>query len=150
MKQILLTVAMLAVAVAAGAQNKDQLLSSIEKTEMATRNEKKASNPNTWIKYGDALYKAYEAMVSPDYRVGWSATEVAMFNTQMPLSNEQKEINGVQYYIEHYALRDLWMPLSLLSLSLKRIFSQMPVMPISRLRNWMQKVLRQSQLLRSL
>ena len=108
MKQILLTVAMLAVAVAAGAQNKDQLLSSIEKTEMATRNEKKASNPNTWIKYGDALYKAYEAMVSPDYRVGWSATEVAMFNTQMPLSNEQKEINGVQYYIEHYALRDLY------------------------------------------
>ena len=47
-------------------------------------------------------------MVSPDYRVGWSATEVAMFNTQMPLSNEQKEINGVQYYIEHYALRDLY------------------------------------------
>lgn len=47
-------------------------------------------------------------MVSPDYRVGWSATEVAMFNTQMPLSNEQKEINGVQYYIKHYALRDLY------------------------------------------
>ena len=108
MKQILLTVAMLAVAVAAGAQNKDQLLSSIEKAEAATQNEKKASNPNTWIKYGDALYKAYEAMVSPDYRVGWSATEVAMFNTQQPLSNEQKEINGVQYYIEHYAVRDLY------------------------------------------
>ena len=108
MKQILLTVAMLAVAVAAGAQNKDQLLSSISKAEAATQNEKKASNPNTWIKYGDALYKAYEAMVSPDYRVGWSATEVAMFNTQMPLSNEQKEINGVQYYIEHYAFRDLY------------------------------------------
>lgn len=108
MKQILLTVAMLAVAVAAGAQNKNQLLSSIEKAEAATQNEKKASNPNTWIKYGDALYKAYEAMVSPDYRVGWSATEVAMFNTQQPLSNEQKEINGVQYYIEHYAVRDLY------------------------------------------
>ena len=108
MKQILLTVAMLAVAVVAGAQNKNQLLSSIEKAEAATQNEKKASNPNTWIKYGDALYKAYEAMVSPDYRVGWSATEVAMFNTQQPLSNEQKEINGVQYYIEHYAVRDLY------------------------------------------
>ena len=108
MKQILLTVAMLAVTVAAGAQNKNQLLSSIEKAEAATQNEKKASNPNTWIKYGDALYKAYEAMVSSDYRVGWSATEVAMFNTQMPLSNEQKEINGVQYYIEHYAFRDLY------------------------------------------
>ena len=108
MKQILLTVAMLAVAVAAGAQNKNQLLSSIEKAEAATQNEKKASNPNTWIKYGDALYKAYEALVSPDYRVGWSATEVAMFNTQQPLSNEQKEINGVQYYIEHYAVRDLY------------------------------------------
>ena len=108
MKQILLTVAMLAVAVAAGAQNKDQLLSSISKAEAATQNEKKASNPNTWIKYGDALYKAYEAMVSPDYRVGWSATEVAMFNTQKPLSNEQKDINGVQYYIEHYAFRDLY------------------------------------------
>lgn len=108
MKQILLTVAMLAIVFTAGAQNKDQLLSSIEKAEAATQNEKKASNPNTWIKYGDALYKAYEAMVSPDYRVGWSATEVAMFNTQQPLSNEQKEINGVQYYIEHYAVRDLY------------------------------------------
>ena len=53
MKQILLTVAMLAVTLTAGAQNKDQLLSSIEKAEAATQNEKKASNPNTWIKYGE-------------------------------------------------------------------------------------------------
>ena len=108
MKQILLTVAMLAIVFTAGAQNKDQLLSSIEKAEAATQNEKKASNPNTWIKYGDALTKAYETLVSTDYRVGWSAAEVAMFNTQMPLSSEQKEVNGVQYQIDHYAFRDLY------------------------------------------
>ena len=112
MKQILLTVAMLAVALTAGAQNKNQLLSSIEKAEAATQNEKKAANPNTWIKYGDALTNAYVSLVGPDYRVGWTATEVAMFNTQQPNSNEQKEINGVPYYIEHYDFRDLYYNLS--------------------------------------
>lgn len=60
MKQILLTVAMLAVAITAGAQNKDQLLSSIEKAKVATENPKKASNPTTWIKYGDGIHECIQ------------------------------------------------------------------------------------------
>ena len=112
MKQILLTVAMLAVTLTAGAQNKDQLLSSIEKAEAATQNEKKASNPNTWIKYGDALTKAFVELVGPDYRQGWDATTVAMFNMQQPLSSEQVHIGGVPYQVDHYECRDLYFNLN--------------------------------------
>ena len=77
MKQILLTVAMLAVALTAGAQNKDQLLSSISKAEAATQNEKKAANPNTWIKYGDAFMNAYNDLMGSGW-IGMSKTEAML------------------------------------------------------------------------
>lgn len=108
MKQILLTVAMLAIAVTAGAQNRDQLLSSIDKAKAATESEKKASNPNTWIKYGDALTKGFVALYGDSFRIGWNYTEVMLFNTQQPLSTEQKVVNGMSYTIQHYGNKDLY------------------------------------------
>ena len=107
MKKVLLAVAMLAVAVTAGAQNPNQLLSSIEKAKAATENPKKASNPNTWIKYGDALSNAYISLFG-DFRVGWNVGEVMMFNTQTPISQEQVQKGGVSFTVEHYELRDLY------------------------------------------
>lgn len=108
MRKILLTVAMLAVAVAAGAQNKDQLLSSISKAQAATQNEKKATNPNTWIKYGDVLKNAYVSLFG-DARVGWGPNEVMLFNTQAPLSQEEVVKNGTSYVVMHYEFRDLYL-----------------------------------------
>ena len=107
MKQILLTVAMLAVALTAGAQNKDQLLSSIDKAKAATENEKKAANPNTWIKYGDAFLDAYNTLFG-DQWIGISKTEAMLLGGSKPLSEEQVQVNGAAYNVEHYEFRDLY------------------------------------------
>lgn len=107
MKQILLTVAMLAVALTAGAQNKDQLLSSIDKAKAATENEKKAANPNTWIKYGDAFLDAYNSLFG-DQWIGISKTEAMLLGGSKPLSEEQVQLNGAAYTLEHYEFRDLY------------------------------------------
>lgn len=107
MKQILLTVAMLAVALTAGAQNKDQLLSSIDKAKAATENEKKAANPNTWIKYGDAFLDAYNTLFG-DQWIGISKTEAMLLGGSKPLSEEQVQVNGAAYTVEHYEFRDLY------------------------------------------
>lgn len=107
MKQILLTVAMLAVALTAGAQNKDQLLSSIDKAKAATENEKKAANPTTWIKYGDAFLNAYNALFG-DQWIGISKTESMLLGGGKPLSKEQVQLNGAAYSLEHYEFRDLY------------------------------------------
>ena len=107
MKQILLTVAMLAVAMTAGAQNKDQLLSSIDKAKAATENEKKAANPNTWIKYGDAFVNAYNSLFG-DLWIGISKTEAALFGGAKPTSEEAVTLNGAAYTVEHYEFRDLY------------------------------------------
>lgn len=98
---------MLAVAVAAGAQNKDQLLSSIEKAEEATLNEKKAASPNTWIKYGDALTKAYLSLYG-DARTGWDLITVSLYDGKRPLSEEQVEINGRPFLVQHFEFRDFY------------------------------------------
>ncbi|HIZ84966.1 MAG TPA: tetratricopeptide repeat protein [Candidatus Coprenecus stercoravium] len=108
MKKILLTVALLAVAVAAGAQNKDQLQASIAKAQEATLNEKKAANPATWIKYGDALTKAYLSLYG-DARTGWDPTTVMlMTNGKQPLSEEQVAINGTPYIVQHFEFHDMY------------------------------------------
>lgn len=107
MKQILLTVAMLTAALTVGAQNKDQLLSSISKAEAATLNEKKAANPNTWIKYGDAFMDAYNKLFG-DLWIGISKTEATLFGGPQPASTEQVTISGMPYSIEHYDVRDLY------------------------------------------
>lgn len=107
MKQFLLTVAMLAVALTAGAQNKDQLLSNISKAESATLNAKKATNPNTWIKYGDAFMDAYNALFG-DQWIGISKTEAMLLGGGKPVSQEQVELNGMVYTLEHYDVRDLY------------------------------------------
>lgn len=107
MKQILLTVAMLAVAITAGAQNKDQLLSSIEKAKVATENPKKASNPTTWIKYGDAFMNAYNSLFG-DLWIGSSQAEAALLGGGVPLSEEQKDLNGFPYLVKHFEFRDLY------------------------------------------
>lgn len=98
---------MLAVALTAGAQNKDQLLSSIDKAKAATENEKKAANPNTWIKYGDAFLDAYNSLFG-DQWIGISKTEAMLLGGSKPLSEEQVQLNGAAYTVEHYEFRDLY------------------------------------------
>lgn len=107
MKQILLTVAMLAAAFAAGAQNKDQLLSTIDKAKVATENEKKAANPNTWIKYGDAFVDAYNSLFGPLW-LGISKTEASFLGGTQPVSEEQVVLNNIPFNVEHYEFRDLY------------------------------------------
>lgn len=107
MKQILLTVAILAVAFTAGAQNRDQLLSTIDKAKVATENEKKAANPTTWIKYGDAYVDAYNSLFGPLW-IGISKAEASFFGGTQPVSEEQVVLNNVPYTVEHYEFRDLY------------------------------------------
>ena len=107
MKQILLTVAMLAVALTAGAQNKDQLLSSISKAEAATQNEKKAANPTTWIKYGDTFVDAFNSLMGNGW-IGMSKTESMLLGGAKPTSQEQVQINGNSFDVEHYEFHDLY------------------------------------------
>ncbi len=110
MKHLFLMLAALTAAISVSAQNADKLLSNIEKAEAATVNEKKAALPATWIKYGDAYVKAYDSMIGEGLLwVGMSANEAALLGAGVaPASVDQANLNGVDYAIEHYDLRDLY------------------------------------------
>ncbi len=110
MKRLFLMVAALAAVISVSAQNPDKLLSNIKKAEAATLNEKKAASPATWIKYGDAYVKAYDAMIGDGLLwIGMSKNEADLLGGGVaPLSVDMKNINGVDYAIEHYAVRDLY------------------------------------------
>lgn len=107
MKKILLAAAMLSLAFTAGAQNKEQLLSNIQKAEVATLNEKKAANPATWIKYGDAFLNAYNELYG-DMWIGISKNEALLLGGGKPLSVEQKQLDAGVFDVEHYEYRDLY------------------------------------------
>ncbi len=110
MKKLLLIVAAITAVLSASAQNTDKLLSNIKKAEASTLNEKKASNPATWIKYGDAYVKAYDALIGDGMLwIGMSAQEAGLLSGgQTANSVEQSNINGNDYAIEHYDVRDLY------------------------------------------
>ena len=93
MKKIFLAAAILSLTLAVGAQDKDQLLSSIQKAESVTLNAKKASNPTTWIKYGDAFVNAYNELFGSLW-IGISKNEARLFATEKPLSVEQKQLEA--------------------------------------------------------
>ncbi len=110
MKRLFLMVAALVAAISVSAQNPEKLLSNIKKAEAATVNEKKATNPATWIKYGDAYVKAYDVMLGDGLLwIGMSKNEATLLGGgEEPSSVEQVNINGTDYAIEHYAVRDLY------------------------------------------
>lgn len=107
MKKIFLAAAILSLTLAVGAQDKDQLLSSIQKAESVTLNAKKASNPTTWIKYGDSFVNAYNELFGSLW-IGISKNEARLFATEKPLSVEQKQLEAGVFDVEHYECRDLY------------------------------------------
>ncbi len=110
MKKLILIVAAITAVLSASAQNPEKLLSTIKKAEAATLNEKKASNPTTWIKYGDAHVKAYDALIGDGMLwIGMSAQEASLLGGGNAANSvESKNVNGTDYAIEHYDVRDLY------------------------------------------
>ena len=108
MKKILLIIAMCSVTFALGAQNKDNLISKIEKAQAAVENPKKASKPATWMKLGETYLTAYNEMRG-FCKIGFNKTDVAIFTNSKPISTEQVTLSdGMPYTIEHYEYRDLY------------------------------------------
>lgn len=90
------------------AQNREQLISNIEKAKAATLNEKKATNPTTWMKLGAAYYDAYSKLKG-DAWLGASQTEAKLILGNQPiLSTENVELGGVVYLVDRYENRNLY------------------------------------------
>lgn len=108
MKKILLIVAFMSLVLSAGAQNKEKLISSINKAKATTENPKKAAKPATWIKLGDACLSAYNEMRG-FCKIGFSQVDAGLFSNAKPVSTEQVTLpDGTAYTVEHYQYRDLY------------------------------------------
>ncbi len=105
MKKILLFLSAMTIVFALNAQN-DKALSAIEKAKVATQNEKKATNPSTWIKLANAYLEAYLIPKGAAW-LGASQTEVKLVSgSDQVISTENATIAGSPYLIDHYSNRD--------------------------------------------
>jgi len=108
MKKSILLIAALCVALVAGAQNRDALLSKISKAEAAAQDAKKAVKVTTWTALGDACLAGYQSIRGEAW-LGAKQTEVKLLMSSQPVSSENVTLNGgSQFVVDHYADKDLY------------------------------------------
>ncbi len=109
MKRILFALALIASVSIAHAQVKPaaDIQKAIAKAEAAAQNAKKAANPDTWIKIGQAYQNAYS---NPTANVvGGNKTELQLvMGNDKPLSSETVEMGGQQYEKVVYKDKNLY------------------------------------------
>ena len=109
MKRILFALALIASVSIAQAQVKSaaDIQKAIDKAEAVAQNAKKASNPETWIKIGQAYQNAY---TNPTANVvGGSKTELQLvMGNDKPLSSETVELGGQTYEKVVYKDKNLY------------------------------------------
>lgn len=108
MKKSILLIAALCVALVAGAQNRDALLSKISKAEAASQDAKKAVKVTTWTALGDAYLSGYQAIRGEAW-IGAKQTEVKLLmGGQQIVSSENVTLNGTQFAVDRYEDKDLY------------------------------------------
>ena len=111
MKKILTFAAMIALSVQfAFAQAKpEDLRKGIEKAAAATQDAKKAAKVATWLKLGDAYYKAYQNPTANIPSMGVSATELALLmNGEKPKSVTPVTLLGEAYEKQVFKDKNLY------------------------------------------
>lgn len=112
MKKILLSMAVVLMALAANAQEQVKSVSAatnaLNSAKEATTNPKKNTKPATWIKYGQTLLDAYAAPAGNGI-IGMSAQEVSLLNGgEKASAEEQVEISGVPYIKQAFATKNYY------------------------------------------
>ena len=111
MKKIFAILAIAAVvAVNAQAQNADiaKAKAALEKAQAGVENAKQNTKTATWIKYAEALVKAYEAPKGNAW-IGMTAQELQVLSAnERPTSESQVEINGQMMTKRVYANKNLY------------------------------------------
>ncbi len=110
MKKLVSAALMLLLVLQLGAQPKEvqNLLKNYEKTKQQTENPKRADKAVTWIRYAQALTKAY---VHPTQNLwaGLSSLEArVILKDQRALSTEYKTVQGEEYEVVSYEDKDLY------------------------------------------
>lgn len=111
MKKLLLTLALLASVFSANAQDAKAVAaakSALEKAQADIQNPKKAANPATWMKLGQAYVAAHDAPFG-NVLVGMDATQRKLvLNNLQPLSTESVNLGGAEYTKESYQFVDMY------------------------------------------
>jgi len=108
MKKSILLISALCVALVAGAQNRDALLSKISKAEAASQDAKKAAKVTTWMTLGDAYLSGYQA-IRGDVWPGAKQTEVKLvMGSQQVVSSDNVTLNGTQFVVDRYEDKELY------------------------------------------
>ncbi len=111
MKRILIALAALLVFQVADAQSVKtpaQAKAAIQSAEAASKNPKKATNVNTWLKLGKAYLDAYDAPYG-QAMLHMSKTELnLLMQNEKPISVEMVQLEGQPIQKETYATKDLY------------------------------------------
>lgn len=108
MKKIFLIVAALTLCFSANAQTKAQIIKNLDKAKQESQNEKKATNPSTWLKLGTTYADAYK-FPSKELWIGVSRVEVKiLLKGQQIVSSKEVALNGVTYTVDSYEDKDLY------------------------------------------
>ena len=111
MKKILTFAAMIALSVQlAFAQSRpEDLRKGIEKAEAATQDAKKAAKVATWLKLGDAYFKAYQNPTANIPNMGVTSTELALLmNGEKPKSVSNVTLEGTEYEKQVFKDKNLY------------------------------------------
>ncbi|MFY9116805.1 MAG: tetratricopeptide repeat protein [Bacteroidales bacterium] len=110
MKKLVSAALMLLLVLQLGAQPKEvqNLLKNYEKTKQQVENPKRNDKAVTWIRYAQALTKAY-AYPTENLWAGLSSLEArVILKDQRALSTEHKSVQGEQYEVVRYADKELY------------------------------------------
>jgi len=111
MKKIFIALALLASVTIAGAQNvksENAAKAALEKAQAVANNAKQATKVATWTKLASAYMDAYNAPMGNGW-IGAQAQELALvMGNQKPLSEENVDVNGVQFLKKAYASADYY------------------------------------------
>ena len=107
MKKILAILA-IAASVAVNAQAQSKEAAAVEKALAAVENVKQNTKTATWLKYGDALIKAYNAAQGTAW-VGMSSAEFQLLpGNERPTGESQVEVDGQVMTKREFATRNLY------------------------------------------
>ena len=111
MKKLLIALAVLAslqVANAQQAKDAEGAKKKVESAKTATLNEKKAVNPATWIKLGQAYVEAYNAVQGNGYIGATQADLQLIMSSVKPKGSEKVKVSGQEMTVQHYETADYY------------------------------------------
>ena len=102
MKKIIISLVALAFTFQLNAQSKESVLKTIDKATKVTENPKKASNPASWVKLGNAYMDAFDVPTVGLFQNAPQTQVKLLLKDQKILSSAQEEVNGAIYSVDRY------------------------------------------------